>query len=66
MNELNAREGLFAFCAWLTTSKKRTVMGGAADCGKIAYLIEEFSKLNELEDTRPGWENNFTMPKEVQ
>ena len=57
--QLNASEALYAFCGALTTRKERTVMSSTDDAAKIADLIAEFCKLNDLDKPREGWENKF-------
>ena len=60
--KLSASEALFGFCAWLTTREDKTIMSAADDAAPIPPLIDEFCKVNGLEEPKNGWEKNLIHP----
>lgn len=63
MGELTASEAIFAFCAWLTTREKKTVMGSTANCAPVVELIKEFCATNHLTAPRDNYTDFFKMPE---
>ncbi len=63
--KLTGSEALYGFCAWLTTRKKTTNMGGTLDnCGEIPPLITEFCEVNGLVKPRTFYTDNLTLPRD--
>ena len=61
-NEMNGKECIYGFCAWLTSRKQIVTMGSIKDCSMIPDLIEEFSKANNLHEVTKDWPNNLVHP----
>lgn len=62
--ELSASEALFGFGAWLTARSKPITFGATYNAGPMAQLINEFSRANNLNPPRNGWNNLLVMPNE--
>ena len=63
-SKLRQQEILFAFCGWLSSRKEKIIFSSAHDAAPIACLIEAFSKENQLDECREGWDNFISYPKE--
>ena len=61
--KLSASEAVYAFCAWLTTRKEKTIMSSSDDSGAIATLVDKFCNANELDDPKSGWESCIRFPQ---
>lgn len=48
-------EALFAFAGWLASRDETVKLGAKHTCGRIAELVDEFCKTNELEDPRDSF-----------
>ena len=60
--QLNQRETLFGFVAWLTTRPGELKIGAECDCAGLTELIEEFSNANGFEPVGDQWPNNLIHP----
>lgn len=60
--KLNNRESIYGFCAWLTSREDVVKMGSNEDCASIPELIEEFSKVNNLDEVSVVWPKNLVHP----
>ena len=63
-NCLTGSEAVFGFCAWLTTRKKKTIMGSKHDAAPICELIKIFCEENKLPEPRENYTDYLTIPKE--
>lgn len=61
---LSPSEALFGFGGWLTTRDEPVTMSAKHDAAVVAELIDEFCKVNGLEEPRQHWERNLTHPPE--
>lgn len=61
---ITASEALYAFCGWLSTRDKPTVMGNKDACQPIADRIKQFINAYELPLPRDGWEKLLVEIKE--
>ena len=61
-NEMNGREAVTGFVAWLTARHKTIRMGGSQECSKALELLLVFCDTNKLSDIRPGWPSNLIHP----
>ena len=61
--ELTGSEAVYGFCGWLTTRKEVTRMGSKHDCAVIADLVDEFCKVNNLQEPGNDWHNNLKHPE---
>jgi hypothetical protein len=52
---LNASEALYGFVGWLTSRKRKTVMGANEDASEAVNLISEFIKVQKLPRARENW-----------
>ena len=55
MGELSSSESIFAFCAWLTTRKEKTIMSSSNDSAIIAELIMQFCEAQNLPNVREDY-----------
>lgn len=58
--EFNASEAVYAFVAWLTTRKQRTIMSATDSASLPAELVEKFCKHYNLPEVRPHYTNLIT------
>ena len=65
-NCLTGSEAIFGFCAWLTTRKKKVVMGSTNDCAPIIELIKKFCEENKLREPRDNYTDFLTIPEEKE
>lgn len=63
-NCLTGSEAVFGFCAWLTTRKEKTIMGGSEDVVPVLELIQMFCEENKLPNPRENYTDFLAMPKE--
>lgn len=63
MDKLTASEALFGFMAWLTTRYQEVTFSAHHDAAPAANLVDEFCKVNELDDPRDHWADNLTHPR---
>lgn len=61
-NCLTGSEAVYGFCAWLTTRKEITKMGGSENCGSVVELIKIFCEENKLPDPRENYTDYLTLP----
>jgi len=59
---LNNKESLYGFCGWLTSREGVVKMGSNEDCSPIPDLIEEFAKVNNLDEISNDWPKNLIHP----
>ena len=62
MDKLNASEAIYGFAAWLTTRDESITAGSTHDAAVWAEKVDEFCKVNHLEEPREGWQNNLIHP----
>lgn len=61
----SASEALFGFMGWLTTRYETLLIGSTHECSPVPELIDQFTKTNQLDDPRDGWENHLEHPLEA-
>ena len=59
---LSPSEAIFGFAAWLTCREEVITVGATETAGKIAELAGEFTRTNNLEPPRDGWEKDLIHP----
>lgn len=62
-DKLSASEALYGFVSWLTSREEVTSLSSKHDCARIADLVAEFCKTNDLEEPKDDWYKILVHPK---
>lgn len=61
--DINAREALYGFMAWLTTRPEPVTLSSRHEAGVAADLVEQWAKANHLPGIREDkYPNNIVHP----
>lgn len=60
--KLSPSESVYAFAAWLTSRKQKTVMSAADLATPAADRVNEFVKANKLKEPRESYHKNIVHP----
>lgn len=60
--KLNNKEAIYGFCAWLTSREGVIAFGNKVDYAIVPGLIEQFARVNDLDEVTENWPNNLIHP----
>jgi len=65
MSELNAREAVYGFIAYLTTREKMTILSRYEDCSQIADTLAIWADKNNLPPVTEEFPHNLKVLRDV-
>jgi hypothetical protein len=63
VNEVNAREAIYGFMAWLTGRSEVTTLSKIHDASAVPFLIEMFCNENNFPEVTKNYPKNIIIPQ---